>query len=41
MATIEVFPLRDETLLVRGDALFVLDFRLHVLDRVCCFRDVR
>ena len=34
---LELLPGEDKTLLVRGDALFVLDFRLHILDRVCCF----
>ena len=27
----------DQSLLVRGDALLVLDLSLHVLDRVACF----
>ncbi len=33
-AVLELFPGENETLLVRWDALLVLDFRLHVLDGV-------
>jgi hypothetical protein len=33
-AVLELFASKDEMLLVRGDALLVLDLRLDVVDRV-------
>jgi len=33
-AVLELLAREDEALLIRGDALLVLDLRLHVLDRV-------
>ena len=33
-AVLQLLPCEDETLLVRWDALLVLDFLLHVIDRV-------
>jgi hypothetical protein len=33
-AVLELLPGKDKSLLIRGDALFVLDFRLDIVDRV-------
>ncbi len=33
-AILELLAREDETLLIRGDTLLVLDLRLHVIDRV-------
>lgn len=33
-AILELLAGKDQTLLVRRDAFFVLDFRLHIVDRI-------
>ena len=33
-AVFELFTGKDETLLVGGDAFFILDFRFNIIDRV-------